>query len=125
MFLGFFPWVSCQSSRTALDASTSTDLSPPPDVARDNFGPRPGLAQERDKGVAAEALAPDGPFLGLENSTPTQKQFCLMPPPPEPNRALHLRWANARKGLGLVSSHFTDEETEGSGRLYNCWRSKY
>lgn len=84
MFLGFFPWVSCQSSRTAVDASISTDLSPPPDVARDNLGPRPGLAQERDKGVAAEALAPDGLFFGLENSTPTQKQFCLMRHPQSP-----------------------------------------
>lgn len=84
MFLGFFPWISCQSSRTSLDTSTSTDLSPPPDVARDNIGPWPGLAQERDKGVAAEALAPDGSFLGLENSTPTQKQFCLMRHPQSP-----------------------------------------
>lgn len=60
MFLGSFPWASCQSSRTTLESSTTTDLSPLPDAAQDSLGPWPGLAQERDKGVAAEALAPDG-----------------------------------------------------------------
>lgn len=60
MFLGSFPSVSCQSSRTTLDSSTTTDLSPLPDTARDSLGPQPGLTQERDQGVAAEALAPNG-----------------------------------------------------------------
>lgn len=84
---GLFSLVSCQSSGTALDAPTSTALSSLPDAARDSLGWPPGLAQERDKGVAAKALVQMEPLLGLENSTPAQNQFCLMPPPPEP-RAL-------------------------------------
>lgn len=58
------------------------------------------------------------PLLGLENSTPAQKQFCLPPPPSEPSRVLNpqthwVRWAKARRDHGsLVSSHFIDKETE-------------
>lgn len=109
MFLGF-------PARAAEPYWTLPHLLP--NAARDNLGLQPGLAQEGDKGVAAKAWVQMEPLLGLENSTPAQKQFCLTPPAPEPSRALNpqpfrVHWTRARNGReSLVSSYFIDEETE-------------
>lgn len=74
--------------------------------AWDNLGLGPGLAQERDRGVAAEALAQREPLPGLENSTSAQKPFCPPPPPAGPSRILNpqphwVHWAKVRGVMGI------------------------
>lgn len=104
--LGSFPWVSCQSGRTALDASYPL-TSATADAAWDSLSPLPGLAQEGDKGVAAKSLPPDGVPPWPRRFSAARKQFCLMPPSPEPSRTLNpqphwIHWAKAR-GVMRVS----------------------